>query len=495
MVFNQSEGGGRFGPPQDKWQSLTDFAPTLLGTLFGLRPQGQSAQSYGPSRLMAGPEGVKQLLPPRPGEPGYDPDPGMRLDLGPSTAVPMPNPLRMPEYRPGDVEEDGTQSKEPEGRWYQGMSGMGDALWREPAPGTKREFGPRPLPAYDSPGYEPIARIQPYRADNEYQQSPQTEPGPAKASRFRDPRTGKFDYWGWLDAGMANLGKGGTLFEDDTPDVNTREGVLDKPAAMTAAGAPENSRMPEESRFEARGADQGYDLGRPVAYAAQDGGGASPGGNAGQGQATTPAQPQGPTQQAQGTPAQPSQQPQQPFGENTIRREKQRQIDGRIVRKSESGPMNEPYDPESVAVRGRGGESLSPELKERIRARLKGTDYENMDLDSLKLYRGRTPWYMPSDKEGITLENHIYMKDGKFAPEMDDYHFNILVEEAVHAGQFQDKMTRPGYLWESLKNGYWNNEWEKKAREIAYPDEAQGQPPRQSPVVPRKPIEERNINE
>jgi len=72
-------------------------------------------------------------------------------------------------------------------------------------------------------------------------------------------------------AGMANLGKGGTLFEDDTPDVNAREGILDKPAAMTAAGASENSRMPEESRFEARGA-QGYGLGRPAAYAAQTAG-------------------------------------------------------------------------------------------------------------------------------------------------------------------------------------------------------------------------------
>jgi len=36
--------------------------------------------------------------------------------------------------------------------------------------------------------------------------------------------------------------------------VNAREGVLDKPAAMTAAGAPENAKMPVESRFEARDA-------------------------------------------------------------------------------------------------------------------------------------------------------------------------------------------------------------------------------------------------
>jgi len=98
----------------------------------------------------------------------------------------------------------------------------------------------------------------------------------------------------WLDAGMANLGKNGVLFEDDTPDENAREGILDKPAAMTAAGASENSRMPEESRFEARGAEQGVNLVRPVAYAAQDGGGggdapadggeAGSGASAGQGQ-------------------------------------------------------------------------------------------------------------------------------------------------------------------------------------------------------------------
>ncbi|WP_027189386.1 hypothetical protein [Fundidesulfovibrio putealis] len=255
------------------------------------------------------------------------------------------------------------------------------------------------------------------------------------------------------------------MFEDDTPDVNAREGILDKPAAMTAAGAPENSRMPEESRFEARGAEQGYGLGRPVAYAVQDGGGgdapsdgggAGSGGSAGEGQAGTPAQPQGPAQQ--------------PFGENTRRKEKQRMIDERTVRESESGPMNEPYDPESVAVRGRGGEYLPPDLKERVRARLKGTAYENMDLDSLKLYRGRTPWYMPSDKGGITLENNIYMgdtPDGRFNPETNDYHFNVLVEEVVHAGQFQNKMTRPGYLWQSFLKGYEDNPWEDSAKRIA----------------------------
>jgi len=155
--------------------------------------------------------------------------------------------------------------------------------------------------------------VHPFYKNQPQSPSPENSSGPAKASQFRDPRTGKFDYWGWLDAGMANLGKGGVLFEDDTPDVNAREGILDKPAAMTAAGAPENSRMPEESRFEARNADHGYDLGRTVAYTAQDGGGggdapaegggAGAGGDAGQAQAQnqgTPAQTQGPAQQPDG---------------------------------------------------------------------------------------------------------------------------------------------------------------------------------------------------
>jgi len=48
-----------------------------------------------------------------------------------------------------------------------------------------------------------------------------------------------------------------------------------------------------------------------------------------------------------------------------------------------TNPMNPPYAPESEAVRGTDGESLSPEMKERVRGRLKNTPFENMDLDSL----------------------------------------------------------------------------------------------------------------
>jgi len=54
---------------------------------------------------------------------------------------------------------------------------------------------------------------------------------------------------------MANLGKGGVLFEDDAPDVNVRQGILDKPAAMTAAESALRTvgcRRNRASRREAR---------------------------------------------------------------------------------------------------------------------------------------------------------------------------------------------------------------------------------------------------
>lgn len=184
-----------------------------------------------------------------------------------------------------------------------------------------------------------------------------------------------------------------------------------------------------------------------------------------------------------------------PFGENDRIREKKRQLEQGTVREGEAGPMNEPYDPEGVAVRGRGGSHLSPELKDRLRSELNETRFKDMDLDSLKLYRGKTPWYMPGDKQAITLENHIYHNDPNFDPENNPEHYKILVEEVVHSGQFQDDMTRPGYLWESLLNGYSGNHWEKQAQGIAGTGPTtQGQPsadgsPRQSP------IKEKDLNE
>jgi len=184
-----------------------------------------------------------------------------------------------------------------------------------------------------------------------------------------------------------------------------------------------------------------------------------------------------------------------PFGENDRIREKKRQLEQGTVREGEAGPMNEPYDPEGVAVRGRGGYHLSPELKDRLRSELNETRFKDMDLDSLKLYRGRTPWYMPGDKQAITLENHIYHNDPNFDPENNPEHFKILVEEVVHSGQFQDDMTRPGYLWESLLKGYKDNKWEKQAKEIAKIDNETEAGPSYNEPPAHQPIEEKNISE
>ena len=81
------------------------------------------------------------------------------------------------------------------------------------------------------------------------QRLPRRRFAPALSSQAMDPRTGKLDYWGWLDAGAKRLGTGGTLLEDDTPDLFERAGLRGRPAAMTAAGNPENARMPEASAF------------------------------------------------------------------------------------------------------------------------------------------------------------------------------------------------------------------------------------------------------
>ncbi|MFP5238592.1 MAG: hypothetical protein ACLGQW_02060 [Acidobacteriota bacterium] len=45
---------------------------------------------------------------------------------------------------------------------------------------------------------------------------------------------------------------------------------------------------------------------------------------------------------------------------------------GPFVPENEPGPMNQPYDPESDAVRGRNWAPLPPDMKDRIGARLRG---------------------------------------------------------------------------------------------------------------------------
>jgi len=160
---------------------------------------------------------------------------------------------------------------------------------------------------------------------------------------------------------------------------------------------------------------------------------------------------------------------------------------GMGVTESEQGPMNEPYDPESPAVRGRDGVPLPYDLQREMDGYLpKGsaggppwvedgsqrTDFTGMDLSKLQIHTEQRPWYMPKWADGMALENHIYINPerlggGVFDPER-PYDKRLLLEEVAHAGQYQrGGMTRAGYLWESLWNGYGQNKYETEAQGIA----------------------------
>lgn len=108
-------------------------------------------------------------------------------------------------------------------------------------------------------------------------------------------------------------------------------------------------------------------------------------------------------------------------------------------------------DPDSDEVRGRDYRFLTYNEKNRIRERLKDTQFAGMDLEPIKVHVGRVPWYLPSDMGAITQENHIMIDPNKFknfAPESNPDDFNLLLEEVIHSGQYQSGMTRAGYLWD-----------------------------------------------
>jgi hypothetical protein len=80
---------------------------------------------------------------------------------------------------------------------------------------------------------------------------------------------------------------------------------------------------------------------------------------------------------------------------------------------------------------------------------------------------------MPGNMNGMVLDNHIYINpevknrfDGKdpFDPAENADHFGLLAHEVAHVGQFQNGMTRPGYLFQGLIHGYEDSPFEKEAR-------------------------------
>ncbi|WP_173083624.1 hypothetical protein [Fundidesulfovibrio magnetotacticus] len=142
---------------------------------------------------------------------------------------------------------------------------------------------------------------------------------------------------------------------------------------------------------------------------------------------------------------------------------------------AEPGPFNEPYDPNSDAVRGGKWKRLDPDLAGRIRERIQGTRFEGMPLDRQKIHDSEKPWYMPGSARGMALENHIYIdpsgfEGNKFDPLRRQEDFDVLLEEVIHSGQYQSGMTRAGYLWDiARRGGYKHSTYEHEAWDIAYP--------------------------
>jgi hypothetical protein len=248
------------------------FIPNLLGALLGVAMPARAPRlipsgSYG---LRLGSDEPKKPDP-LPGEPGYDPDPGFSRPMpglgdGPSTAVPMPNlypgpgaGVRMPEHDPGSFETGGSDTDKP---WKQPPAYRPyehDWAYRgEHVPLLTR-------PAYDMSGEIPVQ----YRA-----QAGSPDDGPAKASSFMDPATGKVRYWDWLAEGAKRIGQGGDVLVDDSPDFMERNGIIGRPAAAIAAGNPENTAPPKDVFVESGPDGSSGELARPVVQ--QSGNSASP---------------------------------------------------------------------------------------------------------------------------------------------------------------------------------------------------------------------------
>ena len=154
---------------------------------------------------------------------------------------------------------------------------------------------------------------------------------------------------------------------------------------------------------------------------------------------------------------------------STLERRRQREREG-MSSLDDDSPMRKAFavpDQDSDEVRGRDYRFLTENERTAIRERLKGTDFEGMDLESIKVHEGRVPWYLPSDKGAVTLENRIMIGKDKFDPEGDPADFKTLLEEVIHAGQYQSGMTRAGYLWDAARQGgYRKSAYENEAWDI-----------------------------
>lgn len=161
----------------------------------------------------------------------------------------------------------------------------------------------------------------------------------------------------------------------------------------------------------------------------------------------------------------------------TLERRRQREREG-ASSQDDDNPMRRAFavpDPDSDEVRGRDYRFLTDNEKNRIRERLKDTQFAGMDLEPIKVHVGRVPWYLPSDMGAITQENHIMIGKDTFAPEANPKDFDILLEEVIHSGQYQSGMTRAGYLWDAARHGGYKNSYEDEAKGIVDNNKQQSQ--------------------
>lgn len=230
MFFPESEDQDDRQTDSGLLSSAVKYVPTLLGALFpAMRPTDiplagliKPAKTGYPSHDGGDPGGVKF-----PGDPGYNPDPGFG---------------RVPTNSSGRDIDPG---------FARPMHGLDSGSENAP---------PRPKPGPDG--------NMDYAAGSDAGWGV-SERGPARASSFMDPSTGKLDYWGWLAGGANRIGLGGDVLVDDSPDFMERNGIIGKPAAAMAAGNPENAAPPKDVFVES-GPNGGTGYTRGMNMAASD---------------------------------------------------------------------------------------------------------------------------------------------------------------------------------------------------------------------------------
>jgi hypothetical protein len=221
--------------------------------------------------------------------------------------------------------------------------------------------------------------------------------------------------------------------------------------AQQAGQAPTGSGGTSSSRQGATGINAGDSQTQEGARANQ------PGGNSTAGYVLDKPQPPGPT----------------PYERLLKRRQSDQEITGdRDPTGGGTADLTKPYDPESDAVRGKNWQYLTYEQKERFKQHFTPEELSRINLDDVKLHDDDRRWYMPGKMNGMVLDNHIYItpevlvedKLSRFDPAVNPGHFGLLAHEVAHVGQFQNGMTRPGYLFQGLINGYRDNPFEREAR-------------------------------